>query len=75
VNGERQYAHRAIFALHNGPVPAGLFVRHSCDVPACVNPAHLLLGTQKDNMGDASTRERWANQFAAGRGNWRSKAS
>lgn len=42
----------------NGPVPRGLYVLHSCDVPACVNPNHLRLGTARDNYYDAKSKGR-----------------
>ena len=57
-------AHRVAWAVANGIDPWSLtpdqIIRHTCDNPICVNPEHLLLGTQSDNMQDMVTRNRRA---------------
>ena len=45
-------AHRVAYELVCGPIPAGLLVRHKCHTPLCVNPDHLELGTQVENLAD-----------------------
>lgn len=64
IEGRLQYAHRAIFAHRHGPIPKGADVCHRCDTPACVNPAHLFVGTRSDNMRDMSRKGRASMRLA-----------
>lgn len=59
LNGRERRAHRLIWEWANGrSVPVGLFVRHRCDNPSCVNPRHLEVGSAKENSTDMSSRGR-----------------
>jgi hypothetical protein len=51
-------AHRVAYEMVNGPIPDGAYILHSCDVPACINPAHLRIGDQNENQKEARTKGR-----------------
>lgn len=57
-DGKTIQAHRAIYELMFGPIPDGLHVCHRCDRPGCVNPDHLFLGTNLDNVRDSHQKGR-----------------
>lgn len=54
-------AHRFMWVANHGPIPPGMFVCHHCDNPACTNPSHLFLGTQRDNLVDMTIKGRRRN--------------
>ena len=62
VNGQTVKAHRWIYEAVVGPIPEGLQIRHHCDNPDCVNPAHLEPGTAADNTADKMERGRMPNR-------------
>lgn len=51
-------AHRVAWELYRGPIPGGMVICHRCDRPACVNPDHLFVGSQRDNVRDAIAKGR-----------------
>lgn len=77
VDGKQSRAHRALYFLLNPDADRSLVVMHTCDNPACVNPAHLKLGTVRDNMLDMVNKGRHnggapkGNKNAVGNEGWK----
>lgn len=63
--GKFDGAHRVSWLIHRGEIPRGIFVLHRCDVKKCVNPDHLFIGTQKDNILDMTMKGRTTSPLTA----------
>ena len=57
-----QRAHRAAYEAMFGPIPDGMCACHTCDNPRCMNPHHIFLGTQKENIADMFAKGRARHQ-------------
>mgnify|MGYP001217049446 CR=1 FL=1 len=57
-DGKNILVHRLSYEIHNGSIPDGMVVMHSCDNPSCVNPAHLRAGTTSENIKEAYLKGR-----------------
>ena len=66
VNGgwKQIAAHRLMYEFVYGEIPEGMNVLHKCDTPLCVNPEHLFLGDQQDNIQDAMSKGRFDASLA-----------
>lgn len=60
IDKKQHRVHRLMYFMSFGPFNSSLYVCHRCDVPSCVNPAHLFLGTNDDNMADMVSKGRQA---------------
>ena len=70
--GKHIAAHRYFYTLHKGfEIPENMCVCHTCDNPSCVNPNHLFLGTQLDNIRDMYAKGRQANQLGTANPNYK----
>lgn len=60
ISGNRslKLAHRVSYVIHKGQIPKGMLVMHTCDNGLCVNPDHLVIGTQADNLADMRRKGR-----------------
>ena len=56
---KRVLAHRHAYQVTHGPFPPKLMICHTCDNPKCVNPDHLFVATNMDNVRDAMNKGRW----------------
>lgn len=56
--GRSRDAHRVAWLVWCGPIPAGLYVCHRCDNPSCIEPTHLFLGTNAENLSDCKQKGR-----------------
>lgn len=59
--------HREVYKREHGEIPLGMVVMHACDNRACINPAHLSVGTQSDNINDMDAKNRRVTRIGSER--------
>lgn len=64
IHGETHSGHRLVWEILNGEITGGLYVLHRCDNRKCVNPHHLFLGTNDDNMRDGAIKNRFVHKLS-----------
>lgn len=62
LSGRDRVAHQVSWQIFRGDIPDGMRVLHHCDTPCCVNPHHLFLGSQSDNMNDCVSKGRLSKE-------------
>lgn len=62
MNGKNHRSHRVAYSFVNGEIPINMVVMHACDRPSCVNPQHLSIGTQEENVKDMINKGRHWNK-------------
>ncbi len=65
INDQSISNHVASYLVHKGEVPEGINVCHTCDYKRCINPEHLFLGTQQDNINDMISKGRKDNRIGS----------
>lgn len=76
VKGKLKGAHRVAYEEYTGrEIQNGLHVLHKCDTPSCVNPLHLFLGTNNDNVADKMRKGRHISPGVKGDKHWNSRLS
>lgn len=66
VGNKVRFSHRVSYEIYKGSIPKGMNVCHKCDTPACINPDHLWLGTQRENIIDMFKKGRAIRKINSG---------